>query len=357
MSPELERHYHTLELPLGASPDEIRRAYRDLVQVWHPDRFGSNPRLRRVAEEKLRAINAAYEALERTVSGSRAEPPASEPAPASQPQAGVSPTARQYPTRPPPTRTRAAAGWRLPQWLAHAWVRTAAYAIVFVGVLAGGRQLYQALLGPVQATDSILGDAARGMGRPLGVSRPTLPGLAVETPGLGSIERFSRLWTSTPRQTTQHVAPSPVELPARERTSSAARPRAPRPAEEGYLALPNGTELITPGGKKGYGVIRVVNATEQEAAAELSAETAPGTALRLVYIRAGAAVNIEGIGAGVYYLNFRLGEEWLPKSRDFARDRAGAGPVGPLPFFQYRTAEGTRSDRYEITLKPAAAPR
>jgi hypothetical protein len=29
--------------------------------------------------------------------------------------------------------------------------------------------------------------------------------------------------------------------------------------------------------------------------------------------------------------------------------------VGPLPFFQFTTAEGTQSDRYEITLKPEAA--
>jgi len=357
VSPELERHYHTLELPLDASPEEIRRAYRDLVQVWHPDRFGSKPRLRLVAEEKLRAINAAYEALERTAAGSPAKPPPSEPAPASEPQAATCGRATEYPKPPASARARTAAAWPFTQWLAHAWIRTAVFAILFVAVLAGGRQLYQALLGPVQATDSLLGDAARRMGRPPGLSNPALPGLAVEVPGLGSIERFSRLWASAPRQTTQHVAPSPAEPPARQRGSSAGRPRAPRPAEEGYLALPNGTELITPGGKKGYGVIRVVNVTDHEAAAELTAETAPGTTLRLVYIRAGTAVNIEGIGGGIYYLSFRLGEEWLPVSRDFARDRAHGGPVGPLPFFQYRTAEGTQSDRYEITLKPEAAAR
>jgi hypothetical protein len=103
--------------------------------------------------------------------------------------------------------------------------------------------------------------------------------------------------------------------------------------------------------------VRVVNLTDHEAAAELVSESAPGTTLRLVYIRAGTEVTIAGIGPGVYYLSFRLGQEWLPVSRDFARDRAHGGPVGPLPFFQYRTAEGTQSDRYEITLKPEAAAR
>ncbi len=52
MRPELQRHYRTLELAPGASPEEIKRAYHDLVQVWHPDRFVSNPRLRQVAEDE-----------------------------------------------------------------------------------------------------------------------------------------------------------------------------------------------------------------------------------------------------------------------------------------------------------------
>src|SRR5206468_12238720 len=35
-----------LALRPGASALEIKGAYRDLVKVWHPDRFGSDPRLR-----------------------------------------------------------------------------------------------------------------------------------------------------------------------------------------------------------------------------------------------------------------------------------------------------------------------
>ena len=52
-----------LELKAGATPIEIKRSYRDLVKVWHPDRFGSDPRLRTKAEEKLAEINAAYRLL------------------------------------------------------------------------------------------------------------------------------------------------------------------------------------------------------------------------------------------------------------------------------------------------------
>ena len=53
-----------LGLKPAATPDEIRQAYRDLVKVWHPDRFGTDARLRAKAEEHLKAVNAAFHTLE-----------------------------------------------------------------------------------------------------------------------------------------------------------------------------------------------------------------------------------------------------------------------------------------------------
>ncbi|HWG17177.1 MAG TPA: J domain-containing protein [Acidobacteriaceae bacterium] len=53
-----------LELGEDATPREIKAAYRDLVKVWHPDRFGDNSRLRQRAEERLQRINEAYRRLE-----------------------------------------------------------------------------------------------------------------------------------------------------------------------------------------------------------------------------------------------------------------------------------------------------
>lgn len=52
-----------LELPDGASREEIIKAYRQLALVWHPDRFSSNPELQRKAQAKLAQINEAYSAL------------------------------------------------------------------------------------------------------------------------------------------------------------------------------------------------------------------------------------------------------------------------------------------------------
>jgi hypothetical protein len=52
--------FDVLGLRPGAPASEIKEAYRDLVKVWHPDRFGSDPRLRQRAEAKLKEINEAY---------------------------------------------------------------------------------------------------------------------------------------------------------------------------------------------------------------------------------------------------------------------------------------------------------
>jgi DnaJ domain len=53
-----------LALRPGATPVQIKEAYRDLVKVWHPDRFGSDARLRVKAEVKLQRINEAYRVLQ-----------------------------------------------------------------------------------------------------------------------------------------------------------------------------------------------------------------------------------------------------------------------------------------------------
>ena len=53
-----------LELEPGAPWEEVRQSYLDLVRVWHPDRFESDPRLRARAAKRLTAVNEAYRILE-----------------------------------------------------------------------------------------------------------------------------------------------------------------------------------------------------------------------------------------------------------------------------------------------------
>jgi hypothetical protein len=53
--------YDVLGVSPTATSEEIRLAYRTLVKTWHPDQFAMVPEHAAVAEERLKAINAAYE--------------------------------------------------------------------------------------------------------------------------------------------------------------------------------------------------------------------------------------------------------------------------------------------------------
>jgi hypothetical protein len=65
------KFYTILDLAPGASVEEIKAAYVDLVKVWHPDRFhGESSRLRERAEQKLKQINEAYSRLRAVASSS-----------------------------------------------------------------------------------------------------------------------------------------------------------------------------------------------------------------------------------------------------------------------------------------------
>lgn len=53
--------YRLLGLRPGASPEEVKRAYRALVKRWHPDRYaGGSERERAEAEEKFKDLQDAY---------------------------------------------------------------------------------------------------------------------------------------------------------------------------------------------------------------------------------------------------------------------------------------------------------
>ena len=60
----IRRSFEILEIGADTTEDEARQAYKDLVAVWHPDRFSHNPRLKKKAEEKLKEANLAFETVE-----------------------------------------------------------------------------------------------------------------------------------------------------------------------------------------------------------------------------------------------------------------------------------------------------
>ena len=54
--------YEVLGVQHGASEEEIKRAYKELVRKYHPDKYVDNP-LADLAQEKMKEINEAYDML------------------------------------------------------------------------------------------------------------------------------------------------------------------------------------------------------------------------------------------------------------------------------------------------------
>lgn len=54
--------YQVLGVKPDASDDEIKKAYRELARKYHPDNYQNNP-LADLAEEKMKEINEAYDAV------------------------------------------------------------------------------------------------------------------------------------------------------------------------------------------------------------------------------------------------------------------------------------------------------
>ena len=60
--------YQVLGVKPDASDDEVKRAYRELARKYHPDNYQNNP-LADLAEEKMKEINEAYDAITRMRGG------------------------------------------------------------------------------------------------------------------------------------------------------------------------------------------------------------------------------------------------------------------------------------------------
>lgn len=56
-------YYEMLGLKPGASEEEIKQAYKDLLTVWNPEKFINEPSLQQKAREMAKKIDEAYEKL------------------------------------------------------------------------------------------------------------------------------------------------------------------------------------------------------------------------------------------------------------------------------------------------------
>ena len=61
-------YYEVLDVSRTATQKDIRRAYLELAQIYHPDRLRNmRPNVRKRAEDKMKVINKAYTVLRNPV--------------------------------------------------------------------------------------------------------------------------------------------------------------------------------------------------------------------------------------------------------------------------------------------------
>lgn len=61
----LKQDFAELEVPLGASPEVCKAAYKKLLKIHHPDRHAGHPGNMKKATEKSARLNTAFDRIER----------------------------------------------------------------------------------------------------------------------------------------------------------------------------------------------------------------------------------------------------------------------------------------------------
>ncbi len=59
----MEQFYQILKLKLGATEKQIKQAYENLANMWHPEELSKYPSLQQIAYERKKQIELAYENL------------------------------------------------------------------------------------------------------------------------------------------------------------------------------------------------------------------------------------------------------------------------------------------------------
>jgi len=246
-----------LHLEDSCSQDELRRAYLDMVKVWHPDRFQTDVHLRAKAERTLQVINDAYALLQgRTTNPASAsatdsgkEPDAATARPEYRAPADAAPPPKA--TAPSPKAVRPAG--RLV--LAGAVGAAVGVALGLLAIVKWSEELT-----PAQASDAA----------------------AVEVPAA--------------------LEPADVELKAVRRRPAARTPaRAARPE--------SGADLLTAQGR-GTGQVSAQNTTIWDAAVLLDGPS--GT--RGFFLRRGEQVTLLDVAPGTYGLRVMFGATWTGRA-------------------------------------------
>ncbi|MBR6081056.1 MAG: J domain-containing protein [Treponema sp.] len=63
LTPEVENAYRILDIPTSSTADEIKKAYKEKIKNFHPDRYDGNEALTNLATDRTRQIVEAYKMI------------------------------------------------------------------------------------------------------------------------------------------------------------------------------------------------------------------------------------------------------------------------------------------------------
>jgi hypothetical protein len=273
-----------------ASWEALRQAYKDLVRVWHPDRFQSDPQFQRKAEQQLRRINEAYFALKNSDIHEGRQP---EPAPQQKP-------ANRF-------------AWNL---LLRWPIKAAWLGLICLAPLVMGGLLVNTLRVPT--LESVLQN-----GQPAELSS-------------WARGEVTDLWRSIPKIGENDAVPR-AQPPHRD--AGAAAPGTPE----------NGTELLHTR-MSGGSQLWVSNPASQDAVATL-VEAGTASPVRVIYIEAKNKVCIRHIAPGVYDLLAETGENWDANRVRFQTRRRALEKNGPFQCIDMTSAHVTSGQCLDVSSK------
>jgi len=285
--------FRILNVGDGSSHAEIREAYVDLVNVWHPDRFDTNHRLRTKAERAFQEINEAYALLQGETPNDPAAAAAEEPMHEAV-EDDEQETANQ------------SAGTPLIQ-------------LVLIGITAG---LAVVALGTTLMVPTPPADPATASQ----LASPPPP--AAQTP------------LSIAAGTSGAVAA--VEAPAA--SEAVTPPEAATDAVDSGRPT-SGIEMVSPR-RTGGGSLVIYNRERRDAVVAL---TKARVFERAVYIRAGEEVELGNVAAGTYRVVMMLGRDWATDR--FDRNSSYRELAKPARFSERPDERGTEYTRLTVALR------
>ena len=344
----MDDYYQILEVPSSASDAEIQHAYRQLIQVWHPDRFQGNPELLKRVEQKTKQLNESFRHLSdpelRAQHDNLLNRHYSEPLKPSQsnPDSSSTPQTHELKIVTCPN-TKCGVGLRIPAKgrFKVCCPRCDTHFMYDASLDAAWNIFTSECDADVKPTDSGTSKTHEDkhwgfrfgsyLGRTYTAKVPTVVKSVLSRPIFWIIAIFALvvllnseqlisppLQTSTATRSTSVPRERMAPVPASEQRPQ--QPLATQPSPPTVMLpafLPTGTRIGRYRVPKGRGSLRVINGTSLDAVVKLGEYRKQGKLLASLYLRANEELALKSVGTGTFRLAFTLGTDWNQGARRF----------------------------------------